>query len=548
MAEYWIHLPDRPPLLLGERKPEVTIGRASSNDLVVEDTSLSRNHARLIWRDGTAFIEDLGSRNGTLVNGDQITQATPVTERDGLMFGRLAFHLKPKVAAPVKAEPAAPPEANVSLIMRVDQLRSSSSSGIHATEKETRFQQALDIVHTQSVEMLGDLPTEMMLWGLLEQIYGFLKPGRGVILLKNAEGEMVQVAARSASRGQDFQVKLSRTMLEAAVERREATLIKDPMLDSKLAQAQSLVSSGVTSVMTVPLEHGGEVVGLVYLDAGPMRLPFDEDDLRLVAVLGHMAAAKIRAARLTEEVAQKRAMEKEMAVARQIQVRILPDKLPVMDKFELFGINVACRQVSGDLYGAWAGPDGKTWIAIADVAGKGIGPGLLMATFQAYMQAWCENALEPAPLAKKLSVALSKRTTTNRYITAFLAILDPAKGSMAYTSAGHNPILLLKADGTQELLESQGFPLAMFPGGDYGQGTLSMDPGDLLFLYTDGITEAADPEGVEFDIDIIARILRELGPLPLEELHRGLNEALLRHTRGAPLADDQTIVLVRRKP
>ena len=291
----------------------------------------------------------------------------------------------------------------------------------------------------------------------------------------------------------------------------------------------------------------GEVVGMVYLDAGPMRLPFEEDDLRLVAVLGHMAAAKIRAVRLTEEVAQKRAMEKEMALARQIQVRILPDKLPTMEKFELFGINVACRQVSGDLYGAWSGPEGKTWLAIADVAGKGIGPGLLMATFSAFMQAWSEFAQEPSPLALKLSLALSKRTTTNRFITAFLALLDPAEGTLTFTNAGHNPILLLKADGTQELLQSQGFPLAMFPGGDYGQGSVRMEPGDLLFLYTDGITEATDPDGMEFDIEVIGRTLRELGPVPLEELHRGLNEALLRHTRGAPLADDQTIVLVRRR-
>lgn len=547
MAEYWIRLPNRPPLLLGAGKSEISIGRASSNDLVLEDTSLSRNHARLTWKDGAAFIEDLGSRNGTLVNGMLLEKGRRVDERDNLVFGRLSFHLEPKVVAPVKVGTDDEPSSNASLIMRVDKLRTSSQMGVRGTTQESRYKEALDIVHSLSLEMLGDSPTEMMLWGLLEQIYAFLKPGRGVILLKNSDGEMVQVAARSASRGQDFHVKLSKTMLESALERHEAMLINDPMLDSKLAAAQSMVSSGVTSIMTVPLEHGGEVVGMVYLDAGPMRLPFEEEDLRLVAVLGHMAAAKIRAVRLTEEVALKRSMEKEMALARQIQMRILPDKLPILDKFELFGINVACRQVSGDLYGAWPGPDGKTWVAIADVAGKGIGPGLLMATFSAFMQAWSEVAVEPAPLALKLSAALSKRTTTNRFITAFLALLDPEQGTLTYTNAGHNPILLLRADGSNELLQSQGFPLAMFPGGDYGQGSVRMEPGDLLFLYTDGITEAADPDGVDFDIDIIGRNLRELGPLPLEELHRGLNEALLRHTRGAPLADDQTIVLVRHK-
>jgi len=546
MAEYWIRLPGRPPLLLGKEMPEISIGRASSNDLVLEDSSLSRNHARLLWKGGAAYIEDLGSRNGTLVNGTLLQGVRPVTERDDLVFGRLTFHLEPKVAAAVKADSGEGSQSNVSLIMRVDQLRTASQSGDRGSSREARYKEALDIVHTLSVEMLGDIPTEMMLWGLLEQLYAFLKPGRGVVLLKDAAGEMVQVSARSASRGQDFQVKLSQTMLDAALQRREALLINNPLLDSKLAQAQSLVTSGITSIMTVPLEHGGEVVGMVYLDAGPMRVPFTEEDLRLVAVLGHMVAAKIRAARLTEEVAQKRIMEKEMALARQIQVRILPDRLPELERFDLFGINVACRQVSGDLYGAWPGPDGKTWLAIADVAGKGIGPGLLMATFQAFMQAWSEDAAEPALLAGRLSLALSKRTTTNRFITAFLALLDPRDGSLTFTNAGHNPILLLRADGTQELLPSQGFPLAMFPGGDYGQGTLHLQPGDLLFLYTDGITEAADPEGIEFDIDLIAGVLRNLGAPPLEDLHRGLNEALLRHTKGAPLADDQTIVLIRR--
>ena len=546
MAEYWIRLPDRAPLLLGREKPEISIGRASSNDLVLEDANLSRNHARLLWRDGGAFIEDLGSRNGTLVNGTPVHQAHPLGERDEVSFGRIAFRLEAKNTNPVQVAPGGDGPSTASIIMRVDHLRSPSQVQASGLAHAERFREALDIVHTLSVEMLGDLPTEMMLWGLLERIYAFLKPGRGVVLLKDAEGAMVQVAARSASGGQGFRVDLSRTMLEAALERHEALLINDPMLDSKLAAAQSMVISGVTTIMTVPLEHGGEVVGLVYLDAGPSRKPFEEEDLRLVAVLGHMAAAKIRAARLTEEVAQKKILEKEMALARQIQVRILPDKLPELAGFELFGINVACRQVSGDLYGAWPGPEGRTWLAIADVAGKGIGPGLLMATFQAFMQAWSEFAVEPAALAAKLSSALGLRTTSNRFITAFIALLDPAEGTLAYTNAGHNPILVLRADGTQELLNSQGLPLAMFPGREYGQGSGRLEQGDLMFLYTDGITEAADPEGVEFDIELIATLLRNLGPVPLEELHRGLSEALLRHTRGAPLADDQTLVLVRR--
>jgi sigma-B regulation protein RsbU (phosphoserine phosphatase) len=144
-------------------------------------------------------------------------------------------------------------------------------------------------------------------------------------------------------------------------------------------------------------------------------------------------------------------------------------------------------------------------------------------------------------------MALSQRTTRNRFITAFLALVDPAVGRIQYTNAGHNPILVLRRDGSHETLESQGFPLALFPGGEYGQGSVELGPGDLLYLYTDGISEAADPEGNEFDLEAVLATLRALGPLPLPDLQKGLLEAVARHTAGAPLSDDQTIVLLRRK-
>ncbi|BDU71972.1 SpoIIE family protein phosphatase [Mesoterricola silvestris] len=538
MAELWIRLPDRAPVKLGRERAALTIGRDPGNDLVLEDSSLSRNHARLTWREGTAMLEDLGSRNGTLVNGDRLLEPRRVKGGDEIVFGRLSIRLEEGPDAPQD------PDSSVSFLMEVDRLR-SSSPGTRDTASAQRWKEALDLVHALSLDMLGDVTTEMMLWDLLERLFTFLKPGRGAVLLRDAKGAMAQVAARSRSRGQDFQVELSRTMLEAAVERREALLINNPLLDSRLAQAQSIVTSGVTSIMTVPLEHGGEVVGIIYMDAGPMRGAFTEEDLRLVAVVSHMAAAKIRTTRLLEELVVKRTMEKELEVARRIQERLLPDRCPALEGFELFGINVACWNVSGDLYGFWPGPGGRTWLAIADVSGKGIGPGLLMATFQALMQAWTEGAESPAILAAKISLALSKRTTTNRFITAFLALLDPAARTLTFTNAGHNPIPLLKADGTVEELPSQGFPLAMFPGREYGQGTVRLGPGDLLFLYTDGITEAADPEGVEFDLARVCRTLRDLGPLPLPDLNAGLVAALQEHTRGAPATDDRTIVMVR---
>ncbi len=544
MSTLWIHVPGQDPVAMGEAAV-LTLGRATENDLVIRDASVSRHHARLEAGQGEIRLVDLSSRNGCRVNGLRIAGPRTVAPGDEIRLGNVRIALEAAEPPPVRIlEEADLPSASA-LYRPVAGLRNLRSGPMTDSR---HWREALAIIHEASLELLGEEPLDLMLWGLLDRLFAFLKPLHGAVLLKDAAGRLSQVAARSASHGRDFQVALSRTMVEAAIERREAMLVNDPLRDAKLGRAPSLIRSGVTSVMTVPLESRSEVVGLIYLDANAQRASFTEADLQLVASLGHLAAAKIQTARLAEEAARIRDLEKELAIARDIQVRILPDRMPAVEGFDLFGANEACRQVSGDLFGHWPGPDGRLWLALADVSGKGLGPGLLMATFQAYLQAWSELHEDPAALALKLSVALSRKTTPNRFITAFLVLLDPHSGLLEYTSAGHNPALLLRRDGQVEALASQGFPLAMFAGRPYGRGRVELGPSDLLCCATDGILEAPDPEGREFGSDGLEAVLRAQPAADLAELHRALGEALDRHTGGAPLADDRTLLLVRRQP
>ena len=544
MKKYWVHALNHPGRELSEQTPLLTIGRSSANDVVLDDPSISRSHARLRWEKDQAFLEDLGSRNGSMVNGRPVSAPCLAQPGDAILLGAVSLVLsgQPQLAL-VRVEDAAEAPGQVSMIMSVDQLR-NLRSGSEQGLAQQRWRDALAIVHEMSLELLGDQPVQAMLEKLLEQLFVFLKPSRGAVLLK-VDGRLEQVYVRSGA-GRDASIRLSRTMVEAAVERREAMLVKNAMHDERLAHAASMVQSGTTSIMTVPLAHEGEVVGLVYLDAGPQRQAFTEEDLTFVAAMSRLAAAKIEQVRMAEEVHKKRDLDKEMAVARQIQERLLPSGVPELDGYELFGINVSCKQVSGDLYGFWPRPDGKLWIVIADVAGKGVGPGLLMATFQAYMGAWSETGMDSAELAGKISTTLGRSTTPNRFITAFLSLLDPATGEVESTNAGHNPILLLRADGRRELLESQGFPLAMFPGGPYGRARHTLEPGDLLVLYTDGISEAADAQGNEFELRGLEEVMGSHPHLPLPGLHHLLQAALDRHTAGAPMNDDRTLVMLRR--
>lgn len=544
MTALWIHVAGQDPVpVRGDVR--LTLGRGSGNDIVIPDPSISRSHAALECRGGRAVLLDLGSRNGSRVNGMRIQGPQVVAAGDEIRLGKVRVRLEAEGPRPVQIEEAEPSPGSAYAV-RVDRLRDLRGRAAPAPG-EAHWQEALAIVHELSLELLRDDSLDLMVWALLDRLFAFLRPGRGAVLLKDPEGRLRQVAARSASQGRDFQVALSRTLVEAALERHEAMLVNDPLRDPKLGQSPSFIRCGATTLMTVPLECEAEVAGLVYLDADARRAPFTEADLQLVACLGHLAAAKIRAVRLAEEVAAKRDLEKELAIARQIQVRILPDRMPDVAGFELFGANEACRQVSGDLYGHWPGPDGKLWLALADVSGKGLGPGLLMATFQAYLQAWSESCGDPPELALRLSLALSRKTTPNRFITAFLVLLDPASGQIVFTNAGHNPGLLLRPDGGSEDLGTQGFPLAMFAGRPYQRDERTLQPGELLCLYTDGLSEALDAGGREFGPEGVEAVLRRHAGADLDTLDHEVREAVARHTCGAPLADDRTLLLVRRR-
>ncbi len=534
MFACWIRPPHGPPLPLDQAHPEVRVGRSLDNDVSLEDISLSRHHARFRWTKTGVGVEDLGSRNGTLVNGVAIQGLHPLALDDRVSLGKHTFTVTGQGEDLGILEV---PQGTV--MLSVDKLR--------GTVLVPGTGEVLGIIHAVSLALVGNGSVQDMLKSLLERLFAHLRPDRGAILLRDPDGSMRTVAVQATHVRHALRQEISRTMVQAAIERREAMLVNDPHLDERLGQAESILGSALRSIMTVPLEHEGEVVGLVYFDAGITRVPFHEGDLQLVAILGHLAAAKIRAARMAEEVRIKLDLERDMALARQIQERILPGPLPDLPPFEMFGHNVPCRRVSGDLYGYWPRPDGKAWLAIADVSGKGIGPGLLMATFQAYLQAWAELDLEPAALAAKLAFALEARTSSHHFVTAFLALLDPHTATVSYTNAGHNPPLWIRRDGAVESLGAQGLPIPMFPDRGYGQGRLAMEPGDLLFLYTDGITEAEDPEGREQDPHGLAHLLRAQGDAPLKDLHGALTQALDAHTQGAPLADDRTVVLLRRR-
>jgi serine phosphatase RsbU (regulator of sigma subunit) len=544
MTALMLHIPGRPPFLLEGEGKTWTLGRSSQNDVAIPDVSLSRHHARIHVEGGIAYLEDLNSLNGTSLNGERITVRHALREEDEIRLGQVPMKVGTPSHGPlvhIGTDTDASSSAG-SIVLPLERLRAFPDRRAEAPET-LRLREVIQEIQSLTLELLEDSPPEQLFSNLLDRLWTLLKPARAAILLQDAGAELHTVASRGPEGNQP--ILLARSLVDAALERKESVLFNDQG-DSSGLTSPSLVLSGVTSAMVTPLEHQGAVKGLLYLDSHPPRLPFDEEDLRLASTLAHLATAKLEQARLREEALSRKKLDQELDLARHIQQGLLPGFPPDIEGYDIQGNNLPSRQVSGDLFGWWPRGDGRWLFCLADVSGKGLGPGLLMASLQATLEAWTERDLSTADLAFQLSKTLARNTDGRRFVTAFLALLDPRTGDLTYTNAGHNPALLTHRNGSLQALEAQGLPLALLPGHPYEEATLRLAPGDLLVQYTDGITEATDPAGEEFGTEALTGLIVENRNAPLMALDAAILGELDRFTQGAPYQDDRTLLMLRR--
>ncbi len=238
------------------------------------------------------------------------------------------------------------------------------------------------------------------------------------------------------------------------------------------------------------------------------------------------------------------ALERELTVARDVQRELLPREIPAVAGLELAGVCRPAIAVGGDLYDYLRDGDGRLGVFIADVSGKGVPAALLMANLQASLRSRFPTTATPGSLAEGLNEALYSSSSAARYATAFLATFDPGTRRLSYTNAGHLPAILVR-DGDTERCEDGGMPIGLFEGGAWETGALTLVPGDLLALFTDGVTEAPAPDGEEFGAERLAELLRAHRARPLGAVIDTVLDALLQWSGPVDAHDDVTLVLAR---
>lgn len=522
----------------------VVVGRSTKCDLSIPDRFLSRRHARL-YRDGDSWmIEDLGSRNGTFLNGTKIGRAEQVREGDVLaMSASLVKLLREGELDCSSTDVFLKPASDVLQRTRTP----PPADGQQAGASLAQYAERLAIVNEIHQALAGPITLEELLDLILERAFEHLQPQNGAIFLRTPSGGFERAASQAVA-GAAGELGYSESLINEVANKEMAALVIDTHTDQRFSEAQSILDAGVRSLIAAPLLGPSGALGFMVLSSNAAVRSFTEGDLELLVTLSSIAAMRIRNVSLAEEAAERQRLEWELQQARRIQVGLFPDSLPNVEGYELFGGNIPSRGVSGDYYEVTQRADGRECVLlVADVSGKGMSASLLTGYLEALASIPIEAGMEPHEVLNRISVPFHRRTPPNRFATILLAVLDAASGTLRYANAGHSPALVIRTGGAAEWLGATGLPLGLVDDSRYEIRESRLNPGDLLVLYSDGYTEALTPDAEEFGIERLAAACTEHRTLPLPDIAGALERSLSEFTASNTIGDDRTLVLLRRQ-
>lgn len=538
-AEVTVYSPLFSPFRQSLEGSPVSIGRASECSIPIKDRYLSRKHAEIVASNGTWVLKDLGSANGTYINGSRVERDQTLRAGDRIRLGDTEIVFETV-------------EHNTDKFLSIAETRASATISIPVQDIE-KLPEEKDVSRLQTLnqlarELIEDRPMTELFGFIVGRVMDHLHPSRCALGLLAADGKgFVNVEVRRSDSTDTSELQISRTLLKEVVEEKKALAFVDVMDDEKLSRAQSIISQGIHSILCAPLTIGDSVVGLLYVDFLFSQRRIAEEDVRLVAQIARFAAIKLETTRLREESLQKRLMDEELKTASTIQRRLLPAAPAGIPGYTFVGSNRPCRTVSGDYYDFVVRPDGKVYFVIADVSGKGVTAGLMMAGLQAAFRIFTKNDPDPASLVSQLNVALKEQLPQSKFVTLFAGRLDVASGSIEYANAGHTPPLCIRRDSVEELGETD-LLLGVVTRADYRNRALQLDRGDALILFTDGVSEAEDNEGVELGSTRLSKALQPMHGATALDLATKVDQMVIEHIGDTEaLGDDITLLVISRE-
>ncbi|MBW3539774.1 MAG: SpoIIE family protein phosphatase [Planctomycetes bacterium] len=554
---------------------ETVIGRLPECSIQLQSNMVSRKHARLIREGDRVFVEDMGSGNGTFVNGQKIENRVELSHDDRLKLGPILLRFESDSPPPKKPEPAPGPksapgtatvtgdamstvsdgdgafnfeldsedEDSATLMGTVD---NASGFGVLEAQPEAKLKGIIEIARS----LAGTVDTRAILPRILDTLFGiFPQADRGSILLKDPQtAKMIPAAQKHRRDEEDSTVRMSRTILNKVLKDKQGILSADAASDSRFEASESISALTIRSMMCVPLlDLAGEPMGVINIDTQNPVKQFKEEDLGLLLAVAGQAALSYESARLLVSHMEKMKRDSEMRIASNVQQALLPDKLPTVEGYRFFASYDSAQEVGGDYYDAMILSDGKVCLSFGDVAGKGVPGAILMSRIASVVQSTMRFTSDVGEAIQAINNHMCARSVEGRFVTYVLVVIDLETHEMSLVNAGHMSPLIRRPDGSIDEFgdETIGIPIGIMDEYPYDVVSRKLEPGETVVIVTDGVDEAMNPDGELYTKERVVEFVKANSPDP-EELGKALLADVRRHANGRPQNDDITIMTFGR--
>ncbi len=530
---------------------DVVIGRLPECDLQLDSNMVSRRHAKISRGVKGLQLEDLGSGNGTFLNGKKIDAPVALVHGDRLKLGPILLRYEDSATAKTQPEVQTipdGPEFDVDLGHEQDTgtimgtVDNSSGFGLLDVRPEVKLKSIIEI----SRALAGSPNLETLLPKILDTLFNiFPHADRGCILIKDeATGKMIPRAIKHRHNTGDDSVKLSRTIMNAVIEEKKGILSADAATDSRFEASESISNLTIRSMMCVPLLNlEGEPLGIINIDTQNPVSQFRQEDLDLLLAVAGQAALAYESTRLMVTYAEKQKQDNEMRIARNVQQALLPSEFPELSNYEFYASYEAAQEVGGDYYDIVQLDDDHIFLAFGDVAGKGVPAALVMSRLSSVVRSTVSFTKDAGVVMGEINNHMCAKAVEGRFVTFVIILLNVRENTMTVVNAGHMSPMILKTDKTIEEFseESVGIPIGVLEDYPYEVVHRSIEPGEIVTIYTDGVSEAMDPQNELYGMEHLRSFIQS-APSNATDLGKAVLADVKRHAAGRPQNDDITLM------
>lgn len=534
-----------------------TLGRSSSNLILVSDKRASRFHAEVLCRDAAFRVHDIGSKNGTSLNGVRLTEECTLHHGDQIRIGQTLFVFEDEeeqAAAAGERRRSATSSVRLADETPARACRSVPAGHSRVLEAAVRREKPqeglvthhrLDVLLRLLAKMRSVLELDPLLNEILSLVFEVFQPERGLILLYDPKRGTLE--PRVVKTAEDLgQIAISRTIVHQAIRERMALLITDAASDLRFQGAESIVAQQIRSAICAPLIAQEKVLGVLYIDSRSQRVDYGQAELELLAGITDQAAMAISNALLHQTLVQQNRLERELEIARTIQMNLLPKHPPVVPGFEVAAMSVPAKSVGGDYYDFIPLDPDRLGVAVADVSGKGVPAAILTASVRSALQIEARQGDCPLPtVLSHLNEMACRDASNDMFIALFFGILQISSRRFRYINAGHCSPLLFDPDGNESRLDRGGCVLGVMPDRQFEQGEVRLLPGSTLIIYSDGVTDVLDEKQEAFGLDRLRQTVAANREATAEMLRAEIAGAMKAHQGNAEQFDDYTLVVIK---